>query len=431
MVIARPQRDPEPQPELRESEPSGIGDFSAAAELERELRGLPPREGPETRAAPRTTSHQPTSYSRSIGPTRVKQVNRIKVTVAAQRLGMIVDGRIVQRCGACGAECPVRYGQKLNAHGGSSDKRGVGTTDDGLGWRCFACREAGDTLDFVALSLVAERMRDASESQRREVWQWCDRHFGISGDERDPSEGGHEAESPETGAPAEPRYLPPCELEALDAQLLRVDEVECVATYLRSRSIDPTTIADLGTLARALPDSGPALPSWARCGQRSWRETGHQLIVSLYDVSGSVRSVIARYVRLDNAEAKDLSPTGYEQHGLVMACPLGLQMLKHGTHPGWWPLDRPLELVIAEGEPDMLSWSTEFDGALHAPALIGIRAGAWRQAHAARIPSRTEITIATHRDNGGDNFAADVIKTLAGRDDLGTVRRWRAARRTI
>src|SRR5262245_61128601 len=68
------------------------------------------------------------------------------VIETALLLGLIVVGRALGPCPACGAECR-----------GSSDRRPpIGITANGLGWKCHACGAKGDAVTLAALKLTGE-----------------------------------------------------------------------------------------------------------------------------------------------------------------------------------------------------------------------------------------------------------------------------------
>jgi len=73
---------------------------------------------------------------------------------------------------------------------------------------------------------------------------------------------------------------------------------------------------------------------------------------------------------------------------------------------------KPGSVVIAEGEPDMVSYSCR---AAEDEAVIGIGSGLWTQEHAKKIPNGTLVTIATDQDEAGERYAQEVIKTLNNR----------------
>jgi hypothetical protein len=98
-----------------------------------------------------------------------------------------------------------------------------------------------------------------------------------------------------------------------------------------------------------------------------------------------------------------------------MADALALEVLRTGARPEW--IAEPLRVVIAEGEPDFLTWATMH--ALKSPtpayAVLGVIAGSWGDAIAARIPNGSRVIIRTDHDEAGEKYATDIIRTLARR----------------
>src|SRR5206468_1435576 len=81
---------------------------------------------------------------------------------------------------------------------------------------------------------------------------------------------------------------------------------------------DPEAVA-ARKLAGALPRRA-RLPDWARAGRRSWLETGHRLLVPIFDAAGRLASLRARFVRnADPWPAQTLPPTGFSVAGLCLA----------------------------------------------------------------------------------------------------------------
>jgi hypothetical protein len=188
-----------------------------------------------------------------------------------------------------------------------------------------------------------------------------------------------------------------------------------IAAWLRSRVVDPALVDRLG-LARALP-SGLAGPRWASYrGQAAaparWAALGYRVIVPMYDAAGDLRSVRARYIGPSGDDLpKALPPSGYGCKGLVMACPLAAIMLAVAGWP-WWAERR---VVIAEGEPDFLTWATR--GELPRKlAVLGVGgSGQWTEALADRIPNESNVIIRTDPDDAGDAYAAEIVASLRGR----------------
>jgi len=93
-------------------------------------------------------------------------------------------------------------------------------------------------------------------------------------------------------------------------------------------------------------------------------------------------------------------------------------MLEQGAAPAWFE-GAPMDVIIAEGEPDFLTWAvSSSDANDRPPAVLGVVAGAWSADIAARIPDGSRVVIRTHRDAAGDAYAAAIRDSLAGRVDL-------------
>lgn len=252
-----------------------------------------------------------------------------------------------------------------------------------------------------------------------------------------------------------------------------------VAAWLRARGLDPALVAERD-LARALPwlpETPPGLrmygasqyvntrqtrmwsrampdpknPPWCEevreCRELpagfSWYELGYRLAVPLYDAAGRLASLHGRCVTLPAERPAPLylvpadrpaldvvkpwkgrAPAGFAVAGLVMADALGRELLTTGRRPAWWPAEVPFRVVVAEGEPDFLTWATRWaDSAEDAPAVLGVVAGSWTAELAARIPDGARVIVRTHADKDGDKYAANIRATLAGRCEVRRPRR--------
>jgi hypothetical protein len=168
--------------------------------------------------------------------------------------------------------------------------------------------------------------------------------------------------------------------------------------------------AELWDLARAIPRD-LRLPGWAWSREGIWTQTGHRLLFRLWDHTGNPVSLRAR--SLDPGTIpKSLAPSGFSVRGLVLADPLGAQLLA-GDVPEWLEAH---DIVVAEGEPDWLLWSarqreTEPEG----PACFGVEAGAWCRKIADRIPAGARVALRTHCDEPGQRYAREIVTTLHGR----------------
>lgn len=216
--------------------------------------------------------------------------------------------------------------------------------------------------------------------------------------------------APVAGPPSG-RCPPTAEVAALWATAIPVtDDLEAAAYLAEQRAIDPEQVA-LWDLARALPPAVP-LPGWARLARRSWSQTGHRLVFRMFDARGMAASLRARCIASMGSSIKSLAPTGYSARGLVLACPLTVQLLRAGP-PAWWTEH---EIVICEGEMDFLVWAArqrECDE--RGAAIVGVASGSWSQALAQRIPTEARVVIRTHHDAAGDRYARQVHASLAPR----------------
>lgn len=301
-------------------------------------------------------------------------------------------------CPACGAE--VR---------GQDDKRGpIGTRRDGRGWRCHRCDVGGDAVDLAGWVRFGGRL-GAGDPRWPELLRNL-ASLGLVGP------GG----APARAAPS--RSSPPPETEVAelwDCCRLAGDD-PAVAAWLERRGLDVSLVEDRD-LARAVP-AGGALPRWARCCGRSWAE-GWRCMVPTWGAAGALVGLRGRWVLPDDPPrcVKAAAPRGGAVG--VLAGPLGRLLLARGVAPGWWPAGRPLVVVVAEGEVDLLAWATCFGEADEAaPAVLGVVAGAWTPEIAARVPDGAEVVIATDHDKAGDEYARQIAASLGPRCGL---RRWR------
>ncbi len=278
--------------------------------------------------------------------------------------------------------------------------------DGTLRANCFGCSFVGDVFHLLALVENLDADRDFPELVRRAADLARLRLVG-------------EAPAPRAPAkviPMAPRrtYPPGPEVGALWSLCRPVLEDAEACRWLEGRGLAPAVIAR-HDLARALP-LGRELPGWASYrGDRSmrprpepWSVLGYRLIVPLYDAEGVIRSVRARAVmEVAPADPKALPPSGHASQGLVLADALAAEMLARGA----WPEHADKRVVIAEGEPDFLTW-----GMRATIAVLGLAgSGQWTESLAQRIPAGTTVIIRTDQDDAGDIYAEVVTRTLWGR----------------
>jgi hypothetical protein len=186
-----------------------------------------------------------------------------------------------------------------------------------------------------------------------------------------------------------------------------------VSAWLHSRALDAGAVEDFD-LARALP-LAVRLPEWAGSRWQTWGEAGYRLLLPMFDSLGVMRSLRARRV-VAGEGPKNLAPAGYRTGGLVMADALGRVLLTSGKRPEGWPDGVPLRIVVAEGEPDFLTWATRFSDADEAaPAVLGVVSGGWTDGIADRLPDGARVTIRTDHDKAGERYAHGIRTTLRGR----------------
>jgi hypothetical protein len=259
--------------------------------------------------------------------------------------------------------------------------------------KCHACGFTGDALTLVAtvhgLTLKSDFRKvlilGAELSGNQALT--CELEDGAPRPDRIPL--------PEPRQQAEPEY--PKNAEDLWGQCLPIDSDSEACMVLKKRGIDPERVTKLN-LARVLPKCGE-LPDWAHFGRRSWRETGHRIIVRTWEPGGIMRSVRAWRVT-DNDTPKRLPPAGCRSAGLVLADRLGWRVLS-GEPAG------VRALFIVEGEPDWLAASLAAPGGF---AVIGIGSGWWSAAAAEAARSVRRVIVATHPDMAGDRYAALVCR---------------------
>jgi hypothetical protein len=233
--------------------------------------------------------------------------------------------------------------------------------------------------------------------------------------------------------PAAPPTYPP--LGVVEALWDATDSVlahEEACAYLERRGLDPQRVSRLGR-CRYLPKGAP-LPSELRVELREalpkiecggvWKHAplhGFRLLFPLLDSLGNVRSLQLRWMDGDSdkprAKSVALKP---QKRGLVLANRAGLAMLRRdpGRKTFWG--DRPLEVVIVEGETDFLCAACEDAGEDKIRAVFGISSGAWTDAHAIAIPEGATVIIATDNDAAGDKYADKIRGTL----ERGRSKRW-------
>jgi hypothetical protein len=192
--------------------------------------------------------------------------------------------------------------------------------------------------------------------------------------------------------------------------------------WLRERGLDVEAVARLD-LARVLNQDAYGGMRYGKLWRPAWLlapwTTTNRIAVPAYTAEGRLASFRFRATST-TAPHKVEAPRGFAVSGLVLACPIGRALLAGEPALDEWSG----ELVIAEGEPDWLTWATGLvaRGGPRA-AVLGVWSGAWTPEIAARIPDRTRVAIRTHLDDDGDRYAAIIADTLTRRCQVFRLRR--------
>lgn len=300
-----------------------------------------------------------------------------------------------------------RHREACPMHGGKGENLTLDSHDGRLTWICASHCGAGDVLGMIQAirgCAFPEALREAADIAGVE----------LAGSETDPERRAArereraaylEAARARTVEPRpSPGYPPAEEVERLWAASARTDADPEVAAYLEGRAIQAAAAASRDVLRALRP--GQPLPRWARYrgeqdAARTWLESGHRLLVRVWDHAGELRSVRAWRIS-DDPTPKRLPPAGHRASGLVLANGAAVQVLR-----GAWG---PCRIVISEGEPDFTVWACRTS-----EPVIGVLSGSWTAELAARIPFGSEVVVRTHTDEAGDKYARQVIESLKGR----------------
>lgn len=302
-------------------------------------------------------------------------------------------------------------------------------------FKCFGCGEQGDAIAFI-MKLDGLAFPDAVRALADD--------YGVTIPSEDTSAPRPYVKRPSalerrlSRPPEPPSYPPADEVRALWDGAAPVLDVAPVASWLREgRRIDPQAVADLD-LARVVMAEHGDVPAWASSAIRQ----GYRLAVPLYDAFGVMRSfkfrpTAARLAALcerhqresKRPPSKALAPGRVGDQPmtvnlLVNANELAVDMLRRGSKAGAEyraaMCCESIHTLVTEGELDYL-FAAASDAA---PVIFGVANGAWSASHAAAVPAG-RVTIATHDDDSGHRYAAEIRATLAHRTDL-HVTRWRA-----
>lgn len=293
--------------------------------------------------------------------------------------------------------CPV--------HGDRTPSCSVKLAADGtIGVHCFACDFGGDALTLIAVArgLTA---RSAFGEVLREACRLAGRHDledELAGERSD------EPRAPRQSAPRPepqpgPDYPDGTEVEELWEGAIPVSDDTEASALLVSRRIDPDVVARLD-LARVLRRDMAIdrLPRWARYQGVPWRDSGHRMLVRVWDSEGCWRSVRAWRVR-DGNTPKRLPPAGCKAAGLLLANCRAVAMLRREESPS--------SVLVVEGEPDWVTRSVVNPS----EPVLGILSGGWHAGFAERIPFGSEVIVRTHLDPAGDRYADEITRLVRDR----------------
>jgi hypothetical protein len=296
------------------------------------------------------------------------------------------------------ALCPVHAERTASC---SIHRRG-----ESIGVKCWGCKWTADLIGLVAAVHGIDARSDYREALAiaAELANMPGEADALRGRRPEPAR-----RAPVAPLEPEPErdYPLPREVNLLWGACVPVTDDTEVSAMLEARGIGPKSAA---REARALAKNThwTSLPGWARFKgkaerSRPWTETGHRLILPVYDSDGGMRSVRAWLVTGDPGMPKRVPPAGHRASGVVTANWRAAAMLRGETSPS--------RTVIVEGEPDFLARSILNPD----DAVMGVMSGSWHEGFAARIPFGSEVIVRTHVDRAGEAYAEEIIKSLANR----------------
>jgi hypothetical protein len=248
---------------------------------------------------------------------------------------------------------------------------------------CFSCGKTGNAIT-LARAVLGLGFRDGLV--------WCARtanQYALA----DEIQGGRDA-PPLPERPKLPPPRPMVERPYPDEREVRALLTGCARTnrgpahdYLRARNIEPP-----GKLL--ILRDGQALPAWARSSAGTWHESGHRLILPVYDIEGELRSVRAWRIAPGDSP-KRLPPSGHRASGLCLMTPRLAQTIR--AH-GW-----PERVLVVEGEPDFLA----------AHPVSPIPTIGWLSG-STPPPAHVALVIATHPDPAGNRYHSLLAQSRHG-----------------
>jgi predicted P-loop ATPase len=301
----------------------------------------------------------------------------------ASNLGMSCKGKRWTPCPACGEE-----------QVGTKDKRGpigIVRSTNSTGWTCFRCQAGGDMMDLVAYSLEGMKCRDVSDySNIKEFFKTKEfTSFEVPSFQK--------------------QEVPAQDLKALWQQIKKQPiqddgTPDKIDTFLRRRGINPLNVAEAyvmpigfhyNNLTKVETSSGRMMPFWPW----KWAQE-YPLCVPLVDSKGNLKSFQGRAVEKIKDRPKTMCPIGYSMSGLFFACEQMRKFLRNeSSFTKFW---------IVEGEMDFISLKAR--GATN--PVMGIKNGSLSAFQQFKFPAVSEIIIATHNDQKGDEYAEKIAKAI-------------------
>lgn len=331
----------------------------------------------------------------------------LDLATIAERGGLDFRRRALAPCPVCGAQSR-----------GREDRRGPVAIFHREGEEHWHCKASGCGAGGGPAALLAA-------IRFREIPAKGDPRWATVMSELDGNSGWIPARSAPARRPAPPatvpNYPPTDEVATVWRGCRAFDQVpttDPAVGYLRERGIDTPRLAVLdvsryfsfsGYLPRWVPNGGVDMGVWTAL---------YRLVTPMFDACGDLRSLRFRAIGETPRGKKTLNPSGHACGGLVMADPMGralLQGRREDDGMGW-----DGRVVIVEGEPDLWTWSCHPSrfGKPQTWAMLGIAAGSWTDAIAARIPEKARVILRTHHDPPGEKYAEQIRSTLAGRCEV-------------
>lgn len=246
-------------------------------------------------------------------------------------------------------------------------RRGAVVVGPGGGWKCYRCNACGDGLDYLSYALNGHRLRDASDTDRRTVRDWCG-----------------EAPAPRPVAPPPPPKH--ADVSSFWSACYPCPSGDPFLTARGYRDVSPS-------LARFTPPASAAYPDWWPVGRAStWR-----LVTRGWTPDGRAVNLHGRAVveppEHNGRRIKTLWAKGLDSRGLVFwnerpPSPSGL-------------------VVIAEGLTDWLALACWAE--YREPVTIyGMTSGGADAFASIAIPDTADLIIATDDDPAGNDYAARI-----------------------